>query len=694
MKKTVIKGLSVMLAVVLTLTAAPLSGFVGLELPKWLDFSIMSKAAETSGTCGENITWTYDEETCTLTIAGTGAMEDYAYSSMAPWYDNYHSSIKTVLISNGITSIGRYAFWSCTNLINITIPDSVTSIGFYTFYNSAYYNDVNNWENDVLYIGNYLIKANTSIEGKYKIKDGTIAIAESAFLSCSNLTSVTIPNGVVSIGRDAFGECFNLANIDIPDSIVSIGDSAFYHCETLTNIVIPNGVTMIGDSTFRKCTNLMSVAIPDSLIEIDNYAFENCENLVDITFPKSLISIGKNAFLGCYSLTNIIIPNSVISIGEKAFYECYKLADITLPNNITKIDNYTFYYCRSLTRIEIPSSITTIGDYVFYECEKLANVTLANSVTSIGKGTFQYCLNLTKIEIPNSVTTIGSSAFDHCINLINITLLDGVTTISSHAFSYCRKLKNITLPDSVTKIDRYAFEYCESLKSITIPDEVTSILSSAFVGCTSLTDVYYSGTEEEWNEITIATGNNPLLNATIHFNYCEHNFVDGTCIECGRKKPITQEMSSQIRFNRNADGSYAETFDVRTRAMISDEDFKSLVGATDSEAIKNIDKIGFVYTINGENFSADSVQAVAQGGIVAGYVDAPVKCVQDAGEYYMFTCLVTDIPATDRNYTLTAYAYICVNGKWYFSEEPMNADFNALYEKNYPIACEKYGWEV
>ena len=171
-----------------------------------------------------------------------------------------------------------------------------------------------------------------------------------------------------------------------------------------------------------------------------------------------------------------------------------------------------------------------------------------------------------------------------------------------------------------------------------------------------------------------------------------HNSVNGICTLCGERAITLEAMSSQIRFSRNDDGSYAGTFDIRTRAMISDEDFTELVGATNEEAVKNIEKVGFVYTVNGENFSATSAQAVAQGEKVAGYVDAPVSYIQEADGYYMFTCLVTGIPAMDKNCTLTAYAYICVNGKWYFSEAPMNADFNSLYETYYPVACEKYGW--
>ena len=158
-----------------------------------------------------------------------------------------------------------------------------------------------------------------------------------------------------------------------------------------------------------------------------------------------------------------------------------------------------------------------------------------------------------------------------------------------------------------------------------------------------------------------------------------------------------EQMTSQIRFDRNADNSYAGTFDVRTRANVSDEDFTTLVGATNEDAINNIKKVGFVYSINPDAFSPEDAKTVAMGGEVSGYTDAPVKHIQDADGYYMFTCLVTDIPSTDTNYTLVSYAYICVedadgNENWYFMETQAEADFNSLYATYYPIACEKYGW--
>ncbi len=224
-------------------------------------------------------------------------------------------------------------------------------------------------------------------------------------------------------------------------------------------------------------------------------------------------------------------------------------------------------------------------------------------------------------------------------------------------------------------------------------DQVTATLTDNGVEISGVTDGDVSLVKfDEILESATITDTENTVEFVTELPHAGHNFVDGVCADCGQRTIRLEEMSSQIRFDTNEDGSYAGTFDVRTRAKILDEDFNALIGSTNAEAQENIDSIGFVYTLNGENFSAESAQAVAQGKTVAGYVNAPVKSIQDCDGYYMFTCLVTDIPETDTNYTLTAYAYICVNGKWYFVTVPTNADFNSLYSQYYPLACEKYGW--
>ena len=175
-----------------------------------------------------------------------------------------------------------------------------------------------------------------------------------------------------------------------------------------------------------------------------------------------------------------------------------------------------------------------------------------------------------------------------------------------------------------------------------------------------------------------------------------HNYVDLECTECGDVKYIIEAMSSQIRFNKYDDGTYAGTFDIRSRAMISDEDFTAIIGTTNEEASMNIKNVGFVYSVNVDSFSTEDALTVAKGGEVTGYVDAPVKYIQDADGYYMFTCLVTGIPSTETERTLVSYAYICVEidgvETWYFMNTQTETDFASLYSTYYPAVAEKYGW--
>ena len=187
-------------------------------------------------------------------------------------------------IPDSVTFIGNSAFEYCSNLTSVVIPDSVTSIGSRAFYNTAYYNNISNWENGVLYIDNHLIEAKTTLSGEYVIKDGTITIASYAFSSCYSLTSIVIPDSVTSIGDGAFHGCSSLTSIVIPDSVTSIGYNAFNGCSSLTSVVIPDSVTSIGMRAFYDCDSLTSIVIPDSVTSIGNYAFYYCDKLTDVYY--------------------------------------------------------------------------------------------------------------------------------------------------------------------------------------------------------------------------------------------------------------------------------------------------------------------------------------------------------------------------------------------------------------------------
>ena len=435
-----------------------------------------------SGSCGDNLTWQLDESGL-LSITGTGKMMNGNLS----WLD-YRTTIRTVTIADGVTSIGNSAFEYCYNFTSITIPDSVTSIGDF------------------------------------------------AFEDCDSFTSITIPSGVTSIGDFAFEDCDSLTSITIPDGVTSIGDDAFSSCSSLTSIHVdannPNYTDIDGVLLNKAKTTLIQApgalsgayTIPDSVTSIGNDAFSWCSNLTSITIPDGVTTIGWCAFSYCRSLTSITIPDVVTSIGQYAFQGCSSLTSIhvdannpnytdidgvlfnkakttliqapgalsgtyAVPSGVTSIGYDAFRDCSSLTSISIPSGVTSIGDFAFEDCSGLASISIPDSVTSIGYAAFRDCSSLTSISIPSGVTSIGGEAFSGCSSLKSITIPDSVTSIGNSAFSWCDSLTGISIPSGVTSIGNLAFSNCGSLTGISIPDGVTSIGDSAFSYCRSLTSI-------------------------------------------------------------------------------------------------------------------------------------------------------------------------------------------------------------
>ncbi len=218
----------------------------------------------------------------------------------------------------------------------------------------------------------------------------------------------------------------------------------------------------------------------------------------------------------------VVIPSkidgvTVTAIGEEAFKGCSSLESIVIPDGVKNIKTFAFEDCDSLKSVVIPDSVTSIGYGTFEGCSSLESIEIPDSVTSIGSAAFYDCSSLTSIVIPDGVTSIGYSAFYNCTSLESIVIPASVTSIEQWTFSCCSSLESVVIPDGVTIIAWNAFEYCSSLESIEIPDSVTSIDEDAFYGCTSIVNVYYTGTEEEWNRISIGSSNYRLTNATRYY---------------------------------------------------------------------------------------------------------------------------------------------------------------------------------
>ncbi|MBR5295504.1 MAG: leucine-rich repeat protein, partial [Clostridia bacterium] len=350
---------------------------------------------------------------------------------------------------------------------------------------------------------------------------------------------------VTTIGENAFMSCSSLTLVTIPDSVTTIGAYAFYGCESLTSATIGDSVTSIGQSTFYECESLTSVTIGESVTSIGKSAFIRCTSLVSVTIPDSVTTIGSLAFYGCESLTSATIGDSVTTIGNYAFYECESLTSVTIGESVADIGEAAFIRCTSLTLVAIPDSVTTIGTGAFYGCDSLTSVTIGNSVTTIGTGAFAVCSSLEFITV-KSGNPVYYSVGNCLIERATKTLLQGCN--------------NSVIPadGSVEIIGLSAFRECSSLTSVTIPDSVTGIGDYAFYNCDKISDVWYEGTEEDREAIAIGADNTDLTNATWHYNACMNsasfahlydNDFDATCNNCGAEREVAFENAPTFYVN-------------------------------------------------------------------------------------------------------------------------------------------------
>ena len=555
MKKTIRQILASLLTIVMLLSVVPMMGI-----------GITASAAETySGTCGENLTWTLDTATGELVISGEGEMYDYdamgdVIPNYSPWVNTGDTQIKSIVINDGVTSIGdnafnirsksivlksieipnsvskigKGAFAYCESLENIYIGSNVCYIGRDAFYKTGYYNNESNWESEVLYIGNYLIRAEEKLSGPYTVADGTMVISDGSFRGCVDLVSIEFPTSLKYIGDYAFQNCEKLNYIDIPDSVIGIGECAFdYTGYYLNSSNWDNNALYI-----RNC-----------LISVD-ISYESPESCV---IEEGTRLIAKGAFSNEY-VTTIYIPDTVKYVCGDTFNSWnVKEIKVNIDNPYFSSDSYGVLYSKDKTRLieypsgneetyfEIPNSVIEIGENAFSYSEFLERIVIPGSVVKVGDDAFSQCTGLLEIAIPNSVIYIGSNSFEGCTNLENIILSDQITQIGRYVFSGCDSILSIIIPDNVTCVKKAAFSFCDGLTSLTFDNNIECIEYGAFKWCNNLTDIYYNGTEEEWNQISIDEENESLLNATIHFlgesehthSYSASVTKEATCKETG-----------------------------------------------------------------------------------------------------------------------------------------------------------------
>ena len=493
--------------------------------------------AANSNSCGEGLTWKLSYYG-TLTISGTGKMASYSPGD-APWYSR-RTQIRKITISEGVTSIGEYAFEECTNVTSISIPGSVTELNEY-----------------------------------------------------------------------CFSACVSMKNITIPQSVTRIADGVFDACEKLTDIYyggtdaswkhITSRNAGLGDNVTIHSTGVFTGKCGDNLTwTIDNNEVLTISGTGRIPDYNDSSSGGNNTapwYGYAYQIKKVVLGSGVQNIGNDAFADCYGMTDITIPDGVTSIGDSAFDWCSALTEISIPGTVCSIGDSAFSGCSALTEISIPDTVSSIGDSAFSRCSALTEISIPSTVSSIGSYAFSGCA------------------------LREVEIPQGITSIQTRTFQYCTQLTKITIPDSVTSVEICAFDNCPVLKNVYYGGTEAQWEGMHVdnyAGNNSALLDATLYFEMQYQRIAAGSC-------------GGNLRWSLMEDGVLKIT---GSGAMPDYSDASNAPWHRYGSRIKEV-RVGANVTKIGENaFRRTGVQKVVFCAKETGSTDAPLVL----GDYCFAYC--------------------------------------------------------
>ena len=497
--------------------------------------------------CGDGLTWSLSGGTLTIskTGEGTGAMTNSDLQNV-PWY-NERNNITSVVIGDGVTGIGQYAFFNCSNLASLTIGSSLQSIGIWAFSGCSKLASVN-------------------------LPASVTNIGDNAFYDCSNLSSVVIhATSVPTCGNNAFGMYKSGRKIFVPFAkvadyktgwsayaadiygysdcgatghesdviyaltgtspnytlyIMKVGATgAMKNCDledvpwdnernNITSVVIGDGVTAIGKYAFYNCSNLASVTIGSSLQSIGVCAFSGCSKLASVNLPATMTSIGDNAFDNCSNLSSVVIHATSVptclsdafkanKAGRKIFVPFAKVddyktgwsayaADIIGYNGTCGATGHESDVVYALTGESPNRTLYISGTGAMKDDYKpwsdFTTVIIGDGVTHIGKQSFDY-KSFTSLTIGNGVKSIGELAFHNCSGLTSIVIPNSVETIGEKAFEFITTLTSLTIGSGVTSMADNAFDYCANVTSLTISDGVTTIGKGAFEKYSSLTSV-------------------------------------------------------------------------------------------------------------------------------------------------------------------------------------------------------------
>lgn len=498
---------------------------------------ISAAAAATSGSCGDSLTWIFNESDGVLTISGTGEMDDYMMGLLAPW-GKYHSSLREIVVEEGVTTIGKNAFSTLQYVSNVSLPESLTAIGegafdFCTALKEVVIpSKVTYLEDETFYschsLRRVVIPKSVTGCGDRVFDTGTATVIEGymgsyaeiianeyelEFSPLGNVAATTVATGKVnskiSWKIDNYGKLTITGTGEIPDYSPASAYPWYSYMDDIKRIEFGEGITKIGKA-FNSLENLRIVVFSDTVTEIVRRAFAYCDNLDSVTIPPSVETIGDDAFYSANYLTikgysytaaeDYAKDNYItfVSLGEAEFeiLASGKLTDSiswrvdsrrvltvsgsgSAPDFAAKEDVPWYEYCDVIQTIVLDGEIENIGAYYFFAFTRLEEVTLPASVSKVGDYAFYSNSSLKTVNVKGTLTHIGDYAFYSNKAIAQFPFNEGLVEIGSYSF-YDTMLSSVTTPSTLKSIGSYAFYKCTYLTSVTLTDNITYMGDAAF----------------------------------------------------------------------------------------------------------------------------------------------------------------------------------------------------------------------
>ena len=600
-----------------------------------MTFSLLPTVAwaadENSGTVDGDVIWSYDPDTTTLTISGSGAMPDYASAMKQPW-KNVRAKITEIKLGSDITAIGNFSFAGFSKLESLDIPEDseLESIGKMAFMSTGKLTEIylpgTLKRIDDTNIGNknkihYRGTAADWEKLNYKAAKATVYVLDEAGNEVEYVADPYKCGANARYSFDSDSGVLTITGTGATDDYTSVANTPWYElCSQIKAVVVQSGITSVGGYAFAECENLEKVTLADTVTSIGTYAFRTDTKLTEINLENVQL-LGNSSFTGCVGLSHANLC-SARSIGEQAFTNCTGLTEVSLGSAetcVAEIGKRAFNGCTSLKTVAF-TNVKKIVDYAF-EKAALESADLS-SVESIGANAFAFTKNLKTVVFGSSLTTIGGAAFSMS-GLTTVDIPGGVSSIGGSAFSGCNSMVSMTLNEGISVIPNGMVQSGTALETVSLPRSLTKVEQYAFFECGALKTVKYAGTQDQWGKVTVEEYNDPLVaimgEKTIAVTGVT---LDREALELqlgGTEETLHAAVTPGNATNRNviwksdnesvvtvgADGKLSAVSAGSATVTVTTEDggFTAACKVTVSEVADDLDISGFRFTVNNPMFT-------------------------------------------------------------------------------------------